>query len=306
MGWLGCSIPALAAGGEREPQRPQPQRLGHPAPQPLPHLLPCLPPPSRKTGPFIPHTKQQCANFPEAPAPPHCLLLIVTSSPHPSSPLSRPPQSLLHSEKNVLKELIKQRGVGGLSQSQGLAAATLPALPRKCGPRPCKLAARLRPRPSPCCRSPRPGCTQTPLPLPGPRRVQKPAFQSWLGPRLQSHRMAETALGAGLVFPTCHPGAQTTSAPAATGTGPLPLHRTSFLSKQPDTGTLPWEPGDTDFGPQTGHLLNGWPWRRHVFIPQPLPALFAGMTSPPPHGRAARPHVITDVSWKSPNPRSFL
>lgn len=73
-------------------------------PHPQPHLLPLFPPP-RKMRPSI-LAEHQRANFPKHQAPLSlCLMLIVTSSPLPLH-LSRPPQSLPHSEKNGGKSLL--------------------------------------------------------------------------------------------------------------------------------------------------------------------------------------------------------
>lgn len=153
---------------------------------------------------------------------------------------------------------------GALTVTKPAAAATHPALHRTRGPAPHH--------------SPRPGGTQTPLPPLGPRRVQTPAFLSRLGHRLRSHRTAEPALVCRPPAPPCHPGAEMASAAPRRGAQPASLlqlqglalslwtERPSFEDGSQIATCCLWELSDTGFGPQAGHLPNGWLWTRHVFI----------------------------------------
>lgn len=106
----GCALLTLPAVAVTASQRPQAF-----SPHPQPHLLPLLSPlPPQEDETLHPCQAPVC-QFPQTPGSfsSHCLMLIVTSSPLPLH-LSRPPQNLLHSEKNGGKSLL----AAGLTQSQ--------------------------------------------------------------------------------------------------------------------------------------------------------------------------------------------
>lgn len=198
MSSLGRSIPEPAAVGERTAEAPAPEVRAS-SPVPPPHLLPCLspaPPPRRPVPPS--RTKPQCANFPEATSP-RCLLLMVMSSPHPSPCLSRPPQSLLPSERNVQcrERACKQQG---LTQPQSLGCSHFPC------------TGSVGPGPAACCSPQAPaGPTLQPRarmhPLNHPPTPHHPGSRSqpWLGHRLQCHRMTEPPW----VLASCSPAVTT-------------------------------------------------------------------------------------------------